>query len=77
MLPTPRGERPEAEDTPRQPNEGEGNKTAAREFNRAQSKFAKSGPVDKAAKDAKRAVEGDEKAELREAELKGRSKARQ
>jgi hypothetical protein len=77
MLPNPRGERPEADEPQRQRNEGEGNKTAAREFNRAQTKFAKSGSVDKAAKDAKQAVEGDEKGELSEAEAKGRSKARQ
>jgi hypothetical protein len=76
MLPTPRGERPQSDQTPRQPNEGEGNKTAARAFNHAQSKFAKSGEVDAAAKAAKRAVEGEEKAELSKAEQAGRSKAR-
>ena len=76
MLPTQRETRPDQDQTPRQPNEGEGNKTAARAFNRAQSKFAKSGPVNEAAKAAKQAVDGEEQADLRKAELEGRSKAR-
>ncbi len=31
---------------PQQPNEGEGNRTAAREYNQAQQRFVKSGKVD-------------------------------
>jgi len=59
-----------------QRNEGEGNKSAAREFNREQKKFAQSGKVRPAAEQAKRAVEGGEKQELERAERAGESKAR-
>jgi hypothetical protein len=59
-----------------QRNEGEGNKTAAREYNREQKKFAESGKVKPAAEQAKRAVEGNERQELERAERKGESKAR-
>jgi hypothetical protein len=38
-----------------QKNEGEGNKTAAREFNQAQTKFTRSGKVEPAARKAKQA----------------------
>ena len=54
-------------------NEGEGNRTAAREYNKATEAFAKSGKVDKAAHDAERAVEGSEGAELSHAEQEGKS----
>ncbi|MGD9544150.1 MAG: hypothetical protein AB7F41_07495 [Methylocystis sp.] len=53
-------------------NEGEGSRTAARQYNEAAKKFAQSGKVDKAAKDAERAIEGDEAKELKRAEDKGR-----
>jgi len=59
-----------------QKNEGEGNKTAAREFNRAQTEFAKSDKVKPAADRAKQAVQGPERAKLEEAEKVGRDKAR-
>jgi len=59
-----------------QKNEGEGNKTAAREYNREQKKFAESGKVKPAADAAKRAVEGREREELERAEHEGQSKAR-
>ena len=60
-----------------QRNEGEGNKSAAREFNKEQSDFARSGKVKPAAERAKRAVEGEEAEELRRAEEAGRKPARQ
>ena len=59
-----------------QKNEGEGNKTAARHYNEDQHKFAKSGKVEKAAKEAEQALDGVRGDELREAEEKGRSKSK-
>ena len=55
-----------------QKNEGEGNRTAARAYDRDQHRFAESGKVDKAAQDAKRAVEGAEGDKLRRAEESGK-----
>lgn len=60
-----------------QKNEGEGNRTAARQYNKDQQEFIESGKVDQAAKEAKRAVESDQAEKLREAEKAGRSKARE
>jgi hypothetical protein len=60
----------------KQRNEGEGNKTAAREFNRDQTKFAQSDKVRPAAEKAKRAVEGSEREQLERAEKAGEQKAR-
>jgi hypothetical protein len=59
-----------------QKNEGEGNRTAARQYNKDQQEFIKSGKVEEAAKEARKAVEGDESGKLRRAEREGRSKAR-
>jgi hypothetical protein len=59
-----------------QANEGEGNKTAARNYNREQRDFVKSGQVDKKAKEAEKAVSGPEAEALRKAERAGESKAR-
>lgn len=58
-----------------QRNEGEGNQTAARQYNDAQKKFAESGKVDPAAKDAAKAVDGPEGGELRKAEEIGKRHA--
>jgi len=58
-------------------NQGEGNREAARRYNEAQRKFVESGKVEKSAEEAKRAVQGKERAELRNAEEKGRSRARE
>jgi hypothetical protein len=55
-----------------QKNEGEGNHTAARAFNRDQKRFVESGKVEPAAEDAARAVDGDEAEALREAERIGK-----
>ena len=56
-----------------QQNEGEGNKTAAREYNKGTTEFAKSGQVEGKAREAKRAVDGSEGEKLREAEREGQS----
>ena len=58
----------EQEQANTQPNEGEGNKTAAREYNQATEQYVRSGRVPKAADEAKRAVEGPEGKDLRSAE---------
>ena len=60
----------------RQSNEGEGNKTAARRFNRMQRRFAETGRVDEKAREAERAVEGPEGRELERAEESARGHAR-
>ena len=60
----------------KQKNEGEGNRTAARVYNEATEKFAKSGRVQEQAELAEKAVESDQKAELDEAERVGKSKTR-
>lgn len=52
----------------RQRNEGEGNRTAAREFNQAQQRFVKDGGWMEAAEEAARAVSGPDGEELRAAE---------
>lgn len=60
-----------------QANEGEGNRTAARRYNKAQAEFAKSGKVDDAAEEAKQALDDSEqREELESAEEEGRSHAR-
>lgn len=56
-------------------NEGEGSRTAAKQYNEATRKFVESGKVDKAAKDAEQAIEGNEAEELKRAEDEGRSHA--
>jgi hypothetical protein len=56
-------------------NEGEGNKTAAHEYNDAQRRFVCGGKVEAAARDAEQALEGPEQRELRDAEAIGKSRA--
>lgn len=56
-------------------NEGEGSRTAAKQYNEATRKFVESGKVDKAAKDAEQAIAGDEAEELKRAEDEGRAHA--
>ncbi len=58
-----------------QKNEGEGNHTAAKQYNDAQKRFAASGKVEPAAKDAARAVDGPEGPDLRKAEEIGKRHA--
>jgi hypothetical protein len=58
--------------TTRSPNEGEGNKTAAREYNEAQKRFAQSGKVEEKAREAEHALDGPEKDALKRAEEVGK-----
>ena len=58
----------------RDQNEGEGNKTSAKEYDEKATKFARSGQVDEKAKQARQAVEGPEGEKLREAEREGKGK---
>jgi hypothetical protein len=55
---------------------GEGNRTAAREFNRQETEFVRAGNIDAKAREAKEAVEGPEGEELRRAEAKSKSRSR-
>jgi Protein of unknown function (DUF2934) len=55
------------------PNEGEGNRTAARAYNRKTKAFAESGKVERQARQAKADLDGPEGDALREAEAVGRS----
>ena len=57
-------------------NEGEGNRTAAREYNKDTRAFVKSGKVEDSAAKARAAVESAEADKLRKAEEKGRAEAR-
>lgn len=58
-----------------QRNEGEGNRTAAREYNEAQRRFVESGKVGEKAREAERAMEGPERRDLEQAELVGKRHA--
>jgi hypothetical protein len=53
-------------------NEGEGNKTAGRQYNEAQRRFVESGQVEDKAREAKKALDGPEKTELQRAEAIGK-----
>jgi len=59
-----------------QANEGEGNRTAAREFNREQQAFAQKGPVEQKAREAESALGGAERKSLKKAERAGRRRSR-
>jgi hypothetical protein len=59
-----------------QRNEGEGNRTAAAEYNKGATRTAHSGKVEQAAHEAREAIDGPEGKELREAEQKGRAHAK-
>jgi len=61
----------------KQRNEGEGNRTAARQYNQATTEFAKSGKVDPAARKAEKALKSSEADELQQAEAAGRKPAEQ
>lgn len=58
-----------------QRNEGEGNKTAARHYNKKTEDFARSGKVDEKAREAAKAVDQD-KGDLKRAEQEGKSHAK-
>ncbi|MBS0221211.1 MAG: hypothetical protein JSR91_10755 [Proteobacteria bacterium] len=53
--------------------EGEGSYSGTRAYDEATEKFVKDGKVDKAAKEAKRAMESGEAAELKAAEATGKA----
>jgi hypothetical protein len=55
-------------------NEGEGNRTADRQYRENVSRHVKSGESEPAAEDAKRALEGEEGDDLREAEREGKAR---
>ena len=54
------------------PNEGEGNKTADRDYRKRTEAFVRSGRIEKSARKAAEALDSAEGDELREAEDKGR-----
>jgi hypothetical protein len=53
--------------------EGEGSYSGTHAYNKATKEFVDSGKVDKAAKDARRALESDQAGELAEAEARGKA----
>lgn len=55
-----------------QRNEGEGNKTVAREYNEAQRRFVESGKVEEKAREAEKSLQTREKSELERAEAIGK-----
>lgn len=58
-------------------NQGEGNREAGRVYDEEQKKFVEEGKVDKAAGEAKAAVDSAEGEELRKAEEEGKSHAKE
>jgi hypothetical protein len=70
--PDPDDNLPRQGEDPSSPNEGEGNRTAARAYNEATRSFVKSGKVSAASESAAHAVEGPEAEELRRAEAEGK-----
>ena len=57
-------------------NEGEGNRTADREYREHVARHVESGKSDPAAEEARRALDGDEADDLREAERHGKASDR-
>ena len=62
--------------TDKQRNEGEGNKTAAKEYNEATTKFTQSGKVEQKADEAAKARDGSERQAMERAEQAGKSHAK-
>ena len=58
-------------------NQGEGNKTAAKDYDDAATKHARSGTVEKEAKAARDAVQGTEGQSLRDAEAEGKKRIKE
>jgi len=71
-----KGSRPKRPSLPRERNEGEGNKTAARRYDRAVEATVRSGSVDERARAAARALDGPEGNELRRAEAVGKQRGK-
>lgn len=63
--------------TTKQRNEGEGNKTAAKQYNEATKKFTQSGKVHQQADKAAAARSGDERRRLDQAEAAGKRRAKE
>jgi len=59
---------------PSEPNEGEGSRTAARRYEQGVRQTVESGHVDEAAREAMRALDGTEGADLRKAEALGKQR---
>jgi hypothetical protein len=57
-------------------NQGEGNREAAHEYNEEQQEFVEKGRVEKAAEQAKKAVDSEEGKDLERAERKGKDHAK-
>lgn len=57
-------------------NEGEGSRSAARDYDERTREFVKNEDVEARAKEAKAALEGDERKELEAAEREGKAKAK-
>lgn len=57
-------------------NQGEGNREAAREYNKNAEETAKSGDVAEKAEEARDALDGPQAEELKKAEDAGKSKAK-
>jgi hypothetical protein len=53
-------------------NEGEGNKTAAQQYNEAQRRFVRSGKVEEKAREAEKSLQSPEKRDLERAEAIGK-----
>jgi hypothetical protein len=58
-----------------EPNEGEGNKTAARHYSEGVAKTVQSGKVEEKAREAAEALDGEEGDELRRAEKEAKNKS--
>jgi hypothetical protein len=56
--------------------EGEGSYSATADYNKRQAEYLKKGTVDQDAQAAKRAVDSDEADSLKDAEAKGKSRAK-
>jgi hypothetical protein len=57
-------------------NEGEGNRTAAKQYDEKARRFAETEDVESKAQEARDAVESDDEGILEEAEKRGKEKAR-
>ena len=57
-------------------NEGEGNKSADKQYRDATRRFVRSGAVEEQAEEAAEALDGPDRADLEDAERQGREKAR-
>ena len=71
---TDKTNKPAPQSSESQRNEGEGNKTAARQYNDAQHRFAESGQVKAKAREAEQALDSEQR-ELERAEAVGKRHA--